>query len=41
MLSESAQDEDLTARIANLERASSRIEEMLEKMCGDKQLKED
>ncbi|KAI1114394.1 nonselective cation channel [Nemania sp. NC0429] len=38
MLSESAQDgEDLAARLANLERTSSRIEEMLEKMCGDRQ----
>jgi hypothetical protein len=34
MLSEAGQTDDLTMRLANLERTSSRIEEMLEKMCG-------
>ncbi|KAI0426653.1 nonselective cation channel [Xylaria sp. FL1042] len=34
LLSESGQDEDLSTRLANLERTSSRIEEMLESICG-------
>ncbi|KAI1128892.1 nonselective cation channel [Nemania abortiva] len=35
ILSESVHDGDLATRLANLERTSSRIEEMLEKICGD------
>jgi hypothetical protein len=35
ILGEGGQAEDLTTRLTNLERTSSRIEEMLEKMCGE------
>lgn len=41
MLSESGQDEDLVTRLTNLERTSSRIEEMLEKMCSENEQKAD
>ncbi|KAI0400513.1 hypothetical protein F4802DRAFT_479444 [Xylaria palmicola] len=41
MLGESVQAEDLTTRLANLERTSSRIEEMLEQIRGEMEAKSD
>ncbi|KAI1266852.1 hypothetical protein F5Y18DRAFT_350447 [Xylariaceae sp. FL1019] len=35
MMNEANEVEDLTTRLSNLERSSSRIEEILEKMCGE------